>query len=136
MKSTCAFIAFLMTLSGCTSGQAPNRDTATEAPSIERLSPDQFLARYTEDAVVLDVRTPAEYASGHLEGALNIDVNGAEFRNRIAGLDSNRTYYLYCRSGNRSQRAAEIMREAGFTSVYNIGGLANLERAGAPVTKP
>ncbi|MDO9590965.1 MAG: rhodanese-like domain-containing protein, partial [Microcella sp.] len=52
--------------------------------------------------IVIDVRTPAEFASGHLEGAINIDVQSADFDSRISELDADGTYFVYCRSGNRS----------------------------------
>jgi phage shock protein E len=72
--------------------------------------------------VVLDVRTPAEFASGHLAGAVNLDVNAADFRNKVGALARDVPYAVYCRSGNRSGTALTMMRQLGFTSTYHLGG--------------
>lgn len=73
-------------------------------------------------AVVLDVRTPAEFAAGHLPNAQNIDINGGDFAQRIASLDKNVTYAVYCRSGHRSGVALDQMTSAGFTHVADLAG--------------
>ncbi len=77
----------------------------------------------TSDAVVIDVRTPDEFSSGHLDGALNIDVEAADFGSRIGELDPDANYVLYCRSGNRAGVAASQMSQAGFAHVTNAGSL-------------
>jgi len=111
--------------------------TVTDTVAIVRLSAEEFLARYTPDAVVVDVRTPEEFAQGHLKGALNINVQAPDFQDQIQalGLNPDQPIYLYCRSGRRSQRAAEILREMGFRQLYNIGGFEDLARAGAEVER-
>ena len=76
----------------------------------------------TKDAVVLDVRTPGEYAKGHLADALNADWNGSEFKNQIKALNKNEPVFVYCLSGNRSASAAAAMRADGFTQVFELGG--------------
>ena len=101
----------------------------------ERLSPEQFKNRRTPESVVLDVRTPGEYAGGHVAGADLVDLQAPDFRDRVGRLDRDGTYYLYCRSGNRSGMAARIMREMGFAHVYDIGGLDALARAGVEVSR-
>lgn len=73
-------------------------------------------------AAVIDVRTPAEYAGGHLEGALNIDVQGVDFAAEIETLDKSANYVIYCRSGNRSGQAIAQMQSLGFTGVLTNGG--------------
>ena len=80
---------------------------------------------------VIDVRTPAEYAAGHIAGAQNIDVEAADFGTRIGALDKKATYLVYCRSGNRSGMAATQMAAAGFTSIVDGGAMADLVAAGA-----
>jgi rhodanese-related sulfurtransferase len=88
------------------------------------------------EVVVLDVRTPQEYAEGHVPGALNIDIASPTFAEQIAALPTDETYVVYCRSGNRSAQAAEQMVQAGFTDVYNVdAGLATLASAGVPLTQ-
>lgn len=89
----------------------------------------------TGKTVLLDVRTPAEFAAGHLEGAKNIDVESPDFAAQIAGLDKGATYALYCRSGNRSGVAMATMSGAGFTHVFHLGGgITAWQAAGLPVT--
>ena len=75
--------------------------------------------------VVIDVRTPAEFAAGHLEGAVNIDVQSADFDARISELDPAGTYFVYCRSGNRSAQAIDRMQGLGFGDMTNGGSLQN-----------
>jgi rhodanese-related sulfurtransferase len=86
-----------------------------------------------KEVQIIDVRTPEEFAAGHLSGAVNIDVSGSSFDLEINKLDKNARYALYCRSGNRSTIAAEKMADAGFTNIinFNKGGFAELESAGA-----
>jgi len=73
-------------------------------------------------AAVIDVRTDAEIATGYLEGAAHMDIQGAEFANQLATLDQTADYYIYCRSGNRAGQAIEYMKSAGFTGVLTNGG--------------
>lgn len=75
------------------------------------------------DTVVIDVRTPSEFASGHLKGAVNIDLSDVDFASQIAALDATTKYVVYCRSGNRSATAVSYMEDAGITQVTDAGGL-------------
>ncbi|MEG6506169.1 rhodanese-like domain-containing protein [Nitratidesulfovibrio sp. 1201_IL3209] len=89
-----------------------------------------------ETFMVLDVRTPAEYAEGHVQGARNIDFTSPEFRDRVRSLNRNRTYLVYCRSGNRSGKALEVFRDLGFTSVLHMnGGTLAWNAANLPLEK-
>ncbi|MDX2067438.1 MAG: rhodanese-like domain-containing protein [Haliscomenobacter sp.] len=80
------------------------------------------IAENTPDAVLIDVRTPAEFNGGKLPGAKNIDIFSKDFLNQIDKLDKDKTYLLYCRSGNRSGQACNIMAGRGFTKLYNMAG--------------
>jgi phage shock protein E len=80
---------------------------------------------------VVDVRTPAEYAAGHIAGARNIDVEASDFASQIAKLDKKAPYLVYCRSGRRSAIAASQMASAGFTDIVDGGAMADLVAAGA-----
>lgn len=87
-----------------------------------------FAAQYaaTPGAVLVDVRTPAEYAGGAMPGALLADYTDPSFASAVAKLDPSKPHFIYCRSGNRSSHAAEIMREAGIAQIYELrGGLAS-----------
>jgi phage shock protein E len=86
--------------------------------------------------VVLDVRTPEEYADGHIHKAINIDLNSPDFKDEINKLDKNLTYVVYCHSGARSNAARNIMEESGFKHVINMtGGITDWISEGFPVTK-
>ncbi|PAP78809.1 rhodanese-like domain-containing protein [Rubrivirga marina] len=99
----------------------------------DAMPPATFVAERDRSATVLDVRTPQEYASGHLAGAVNVDVMSADFRQRVEamGLPGSGPVYLYCRSGQRSGQAAQILRQLGHEGAVNVGGFDALARAGA-----
>jgi len=84
-----------------------------------------------DSRTVIDVRTPTEYAAGHIAGAQNIDVEAADFGSKIATLDKKAPYVVYCRSGRRSGIAATQMADAGFTDIVDGGAMADLVAAGA-----
>lgn len=85
---------------------------------------------------IIDVRTPAEFAAGHLDGAVNIDVEGPDFATQVAALDKDATYAVYCRSGNRSKAATQQMADAGIATIYELGGGINeWAAAGLPVVQ-
>lgn len=96
------------------------------------LNPGEFKEKFeAQSGIVIDVRTMEEYENGHLAIAdLHYDFRSGEFENKMSELDRNKTYYLYCRTGNRSGQALEKMKEAGFTKVYNIGGYEDLITSG------
>lgn len=110
-------------------------NTASEDPGAHKVSASDAVALIESDdpPVIIDVRTPEEYASGHVAGAINIDVNGADFSSQISELDPEQKYLVYCRSGSRSAQAAAQMEAAGIADIADAGGLADLTRAGAPV---
>jgi len=73
--------------------------------------------------MIIDVRTPAEFAGGHLDGAVNIDIQSPDFAEKIGQLDRAGSYVVYCRSGNRSGMAMAQMLDMGFTDVRNAGSV-------------
>ena len=88
----------------------------------------------SEDTIIIDVRTPAEFATGYLEGALNIDVQSPDFAAQISQLDPNATYFVYCRSGNRSGQAISQMTNMGFGDMINGGSVQEATNlSGIPV---
>jgi phage shock protein E len=81
--------------------------------------------------VIIDVRTENEYNSGHLKLTdHHYNFLDGEFAEKLEDLEKDETYYLYCRTGNRSAQAAKKMKDAGFTRAYNIGGFQELANAG------
>ena len=77
---------------------------------------------HRSNAAILDVRTAEEYAQGHIPAARNIDVLKDDFVQNISGLDKSKSYLVYCRSGKRSAKALQIMKENGFTHVKHLKG--------------
>lgn len=96
------------------------------------ISIEEFKEKRAEtEGVLIDVRTQGEYDEGHLaETDHQYDLTNGEFQSQLENLDKEETYYLYCRTGNRSGQAARIMKNAGFKNVYNIGGFEDLANAG------
>jgi phage shock protein E len=77
-------------------------------------------------AEIIDVRTPEEWNTGHLAGAVRMGIADADFEAQLATLDPSKDYYIYCRSGNRAGQAIDIMRQKGFTGeLINGGAVAN-----------
>lgn len=109
--------------------------TARAVRDVPEVEGATELAARGGEVRVLDVRTPREYAAGHLDGAELLAVTSPDFRARVDELPRDVPYRLYCRSGNRSGKAARVMAEMGFTDVTNIGGFERLVAAGAPVAE-
>ena len=128
-------------LGGCNGNavEAPIQETPTQI--IENISPQEAVAliqnnQNNPDFVILDVRTPEEFAGGYIENAINIDFYLETFRDELNKLDKNKTYLIYCRSGNRSGNALNIMEELNFKEVYNMaGGINGWKAEGLPTTK-
>tara|TARA_R110002049_G_scaffold3795_5_gene27588 strand:- start:66839 stop:67183 length:345 start_codon:yes stop_codon:yes gene_type:complete len=99
--------------------------------NMEELTQEEWLSQLENDdnAVVLDVRTDAEVADGIIPNAIHIDIyKGQEFIDEVDALDKSKNYYVYCRSGNRSGKACQIMEELGFENAYNLlGGMLEWE---------
>ena len=86
--------------------------------------------------VILDIRTPEEFRDGHIEGAVNVDFRSGNFGNEIDRFDKNKTYFVYCRTGNRSYDAVTLMGPLGFRSIVRLAGDINgWKSAGLPVVK-
>lgn len=107
-----------------------------QGPAEAQLSATEFAEKIkqTPDAVLLDVRTPEEFAKGHLVNALNYNWQGEDFSQQISQLDSTKTVCIYCLSGSRSAAAAQKMRKQGF-KVYELqGGIMKWRGANLPET--
>ena len=126
-------------LGGCSTTGAisvTSGPTAAAAPAAGAdLSPADFAAAAKlPSTVLLDVRTPAEFAAGHLSGAVNLDVQSASFAQSLASMDPSKTYAVYCNSGNRSKVAMGAMQQAGFAHVFDLaGGITAWQSSGGQV---
>lgn len=111
-KFIAASLVFAALLTGCSSSSATKNLDAQAFSEIAAAS----------STYVLDVRTPGEFAAGHLTNAHNIDVESNTFSADIAKLDKQATYAVYCHSGRRSAIATAQMEKAGFTHLNNLNG--------------
>jgi len=92
---------------------------------MENLTQEEWVEQLEKDnnAIVLDVRTDAEIAEGIIPNAIHLDIyKGQGFIYALEELDKSKSYYVYCRSGNRSGQACQIMEELGFEKTYNLEG--------------
>lgn len=123
-------LLFLVVLTGLT--LAACNQSANKGKGGGELSVDEFEKQINAipGVQLIDVRTPDEFAGGHLQGAVNADINGASFEEEVAKLDKSKAVYVYCLSGGRSSSAANNLREKGFTSVYTMPGIMAWNSAG------
>ncbi len=122
-------IAVLFTVSSCKESipkdsflkKIVKAERSKDMGTIQNVSVEEF-KNTLEDQIgtLVDVRTPAEYELGHLEGAINIDFNNRDFPTHISILDNTKPLLIYCQSGNRSGKSAYIMQARGFKDIYNL----------------
>ena len=107
----------------------------TDKGLLEHWSPQELAEAFARNEVaIIDVRTPDEFATGHLEGALLLDVQSAEFDALAAELDPEASYIVYCRSGNRAGTAIERLAALGITDAVNAGSVQEASDAtGIPI---
>jgi rhodanese-related sulfurtransferase len=143
--SAAALVGVSLGLAGCSStdAAAPASAAAVQGPAApitapsapERVDAATFATIVGGAGVTtIDVRTPEEFAAGHIDGAVNYNVEGPDFAAQISGLDPAGVYAVYCRSGNRSQVAVAAMSQAGINGTYELeSGIGGWEAAGLPV---
>lgn len=102
---------------------------ALSACAPNKGNPPMAAVDFTADTIVIDVRTPEEFDSGHLAGALNINWESAEFMQAVSTLDKSANYVIYCRSGNRAGQAIDMMTSMGFTNLTNLGSVDEAAKA-------
>jgi rhodanese-related sulfurtransferase len=114
---------------GCSSNDGAVQDLS--AVDAEKLINENIS---NADFVILDVRTPGEFSSGHLPRAINLDYNDNNFEANLNQLDKNKTYLVYCQAGHRSSSAASMMSGKGFKSVKTLaGGISDWTQQNKPV---
>jgi rhodanese-related sulfurtransferase len=136
-------VALVVSVAACGGPDGDDAAAPSDAPTVGTVEPLEFglvspaesVALVESGVTVIDVRTPEEYAEGHLEGAALIDFYDADFADQLAELPADQEYLVYCRSGNRSGQAAQIMKEQGFEQVYDLeGGVLEYAAEGFPLT--
>jgi rhodanese-related sulfurtransferase len=109
-----------------------------QAQSVKKLDPQNFdiKLKETKEAILIDVRTPDEYAQGHLANALSIDIYANDFKSRLSKLDKTKPVFVYCKAGSRSGSAVDIMEDLGFKEIYDLsGGIISWQKANKPIVK-
>jgi phage shock protein E len=107
-----------------------------DAPAAAKVL-KQAAANPEKAITVIDVRTPEEYAAGHIKGAQNVDIASPDFQKNLAKLDPAKTYLVHCAAGGRSTRSLSILNKLGFKSIIHLdGGLNGWKKAGLPLETP
>ena len=130
LMSVLLVIALLIPVMSC----SISRSAGFEDISVEECYTLIQENKNNPDFIILDVRTPAEYASGYIENAVNIDYYEDDFEETLDTYGKNKTYLIYCRTANRTASVMSIMQRLEFTEVYNMqGGINAWISAGYPV---
>ena len=141
--SVVVLVVATLGLAGCSSSGADSAAPASASAvasmpvpgAPQRVDAATFAAALaTPGITVIDVRRPEEFSAGHIDGAVNFNVEGADFAAQVAALDPTKTYAVYCHSGNRSQVAVAQMSQAGIQHIYELeSGISGWQAAGYPV---
>jgi len=133
LKNSIFLVLMSVALISC-NGQSKETTQEGEATIIADVDVKTFAAYIASgEGVLLDVRTPGEYNSGHLANSTLIDFKGSGFKESLSELDKETPVYVYCRSGGRSGSAASMMHNMGFKAVYNLeGGILAWTAQGQP----
>lgn len=107
------------------------------AEGVKRIGVEEYeKLRADTNTMILDVRTPAEFEKGHIPKAVNVDINGSKFVEKLSALDTNKTYLVNCAVGMRSARACKKMEGMGFKHLYDLApGFDGWKKAGKPVER-
>ncbi|MFC1966498.1 rhodanese-like domain-containing protein [Chloroflexota bacterium] len=129
---TVSLVSGVVLMGGCTSTQTQTIEDVSAQEAFTLIQDNQN----NSDFIIIDVRTPQEFAEGHVEKANNLDFNSETFRDDLNKLEKGKTYLIYCRSGNRSRNALNIMRELNFKKIYHMsGGIIEWSKEGLPTVK-
>lgn len=124
-RKTLWILGLIFVIGGCSVEAAPPAGADSQpgeknAPAAKPSNPAR--EKVEAGAILLDVRTPGEFNSGHIEGAINIPVNDLE--SRISELPADKEVVVYCRSGARSSSAKRILESKGISQVYDLGSIS------------
>ena len=117
-RFTGVLVAIMLLAAAC--GGSTATDSKLELSPVAEIQ--QIVAAPPVDLVILDIRTPEEFAAGHLAGAINVDYYASDFEDQLSELNLDVPYVMYCNSGNRSSNALPLMDSLGFAEVYEMDG--------------
>ncbi|MFD2909272.1 rhodanese-like domain-containing protein [Flavobacterium ardleyense] len=126
MKKTIGLLVVLLSLTSC---------IKKPVEGVRVVDVAAYEAQLKEPNVqLIDVRTPAEYAEGHIENSKNINITGEDFDQQVASLDKSKPVMLYCKSGMRSAKASLRLKELGFENITDLeGGFGSWKSANKPI---
>ena len=136
------FVVLSFTFMSCAQNTAKNevkdngnKYVTQDKQVVELISPKDLNTKLG-DIQLIDIRTPREYAEGYIEGAININFFDRDFNAQMAKWNKDKELYIYCRSGNRTGKAARRLKDQGFTKIYDLqGGILNWNRNKLKVVK-
>jgi phage shock protein E len=115
MKNYLFFILLSFVLTSCVAQDTAHYKVINQAEYEQAIKSNQQIQ-------LVDVRTPEEYNEGHLENALNININHSNFKELVQKLDKEKPIYIYCRSGVRSRKAGAVLEKMGFKQIFDLQG--------------
>ena len=136
LKSFLIFSYLLFTLISCNAAEDKSNSLSQEKEKINKtISSEDFAQMLENEVQLIDVRTAQEFSGGFIKNAENIDVNAANFSERVKKFDKQKPILVYCLSGGRSANAAEMLSDMGFVEVYNLkGGIMNWQADSRPLS--
>ena len=130
-KHITLIFAIVTTLASVSCNNVQKKDTKVAPQAIEVIAPKAMYDVLLKDpsAQLVDVRTKDEFAVSHLKDAQNICVTDTDFKQKVAHLDKDKPVYVYCKKGGRSAQASKILKELGFTKIFDLqGGITNWQQ--------
>lgn len=129
--------AFVLTISACSTDKSGSKSTEQAATSatVVNLTAMEFSEK-SPSGTILDVRTPGEVAQGKIEGAVVIDFYQQDFLDQVSKISKDQEIYIYCAVGARSEEAARMLLQQGYTKVYHLqGGIQAWYQNGYPISQ-
>jgi len=130
---TLLIIALTLSL-GCAKTTTPEPETPTQIIADISTQDASALIEENPDLIIIDVRRPSEFATGHIENAINLNYQSKTFGDELNDLEKDKTYLVYCAVGGRSAYARDMMQGLGFMEVYNMTGGINQWKADGLLT--
>ena len=129
-----AFFLFAILASVTLAAAAQTADKTSAVKHVDVKQAEKLISDHK--VIILDVRTPGEFKSGHIAGATNIDFNSRDFEKAIATLPKTNSYLVHCAVGGRSTHSLKLFEKNDFKSIYHLdGGIQAWEKAGLPTEK-
>ena len=131
MKKSVRYVAVVLMFGSVVGGLSACSSSSSSSDSVP-----VGQIELTPASNLIDVRSAEEFAEGAIQGARNINLENGDFEKALPSLDKEASYSVYCRSGRRSAVAVELMKQAGFSNVTDLGGIEEAAKALAlPIEK-